>query len=62
MYKIEKQDKRILQIIGILQGRCIYCKIMFLSSKEEQAYSSTHEHSNCIDVEEAGCNIKLYSK
>jgi hypothetical protein len=62
MYDIKEQDKRMLLIIGILQGKCIYCKLMFLGSKEEQAYSSIHTHSNCINTEEVRCSIGLYKK
>jgi hypothetical protein len=62
MYDIEEQDKKMLLIINILQSRCIYYKLMFLSSKEEQAYSSTHTHLNCINVKEVGCSINLYKK
>jgi hypothetical protein len=35
---------------------------MFMGGEEEQVYSSTHTHSNCVDAEEVGCNIRLYLK
>jgi hypothetical protein len=62
MYNIKEQDKKMLLIINILQSKCIYCKLMFLGSKEEQAYSSTYTHLNCINTKEIGCSINLYKK
>jgi hypothetical protein len=62
MYNIKKQDKKILLIINILQSKCIYYKLMFLSSKEEQAYLSTYTHLNCINAKEIRYSINLYKK
>jgi hypothetical protein len=62
MYNIKEQDERMLLIISILQGKCIYCKLMFLGSKEEQAYLSIYTHLNCIDAKEVRCSIGLYKK
>jgi hypothetical protein len=62
MYNIKKQDKEMLRIINVLQGKCIYYKLMFLSSKEEQVYLSIYTHLNCINAKEVKCNINLYKK
>jgi hypothetical protein len=51
-----------LLIINILQGKCIYCKLMFLSSKEKQVYLSIYTHLNCINAKEVKCSINLYKK
>ena len=62
MYDIEEQDEKMLRVMNTLQGGCIHCKLMFMGGEEEQAYSSTHTHSNCVDAKEVGCSIKLYEK
>jgi superfamily II DNA helicase RecQ len=62
MYNIKERDKEMFLIMNTLQGGCIYCKLMFLGGEEEQAYSSTHTHLNCIDAKEVGCSIDSYKK
>jgi superfamily II DNA helicase RecQ len=62
MYDMEEQDEKMLRIMNRLQGGCIYCKLMFLGGEEEQAYSSTHTHLNCIDAKEVGCSVNSYKK
>lgn len=62
MYDIEEQDEKMLLIINKLQGRCIYCKLMFMGGEEEQVYLSIHIYLNCVDAKEVGCSINSYKK
>ena len=62
MYNIKKQDKKMLRIISKLQSRYIYYKLIFISSKKEQAYLSIYTYLNYINVKKVRYSFKSYSK
>ena len=51
-----------LRIISKLQSRYIYYKLIFISSKKEQAYLSIYTYLNYINVKKVRYSFKSYSK